>query len=131
MSPGFGPWFQDSRSKLYRAEYAAITLVILASLVWRAINLGGVDWIQLVFWATFPDLASFIPIGASSRRKEWPAWGSALYNFFHTILVWGGVFAASWLVLGSVYWPLFGWLGHITADRAVGYTLRARPTTSG
>lgn len=125
LSSEFGPGFQDARSKLYRAEYAAITFAILSYLVWRSIYLGGVDWLQFVFWAVFPDVAAFIPIGASSKRREWPSWGSSLYNFFHTLLIWGVAFAALSLALGVVYLPLFGWLGHITADRAVGYALRA------
>jgi hypothetical protein len=128
LSSGFGPGFQDARSKLYRAEYAAITLAIVAYLAWRTFYLGGVDWLQVVFWVVFPDLVSFVAIGLSSKRKEWPTWGANLYNFFHTILVWGVVFAASWGVLGGPYWPLFGWLVHITADRTIGYALRAHPS---
>ena len=73
-------------------------------------------------------MGSFVPIGLSSKRREWPSWGASLYNVFHTILVWGGVFVVAWLALGSVYWPLLGWLGHITVDRASGYALRARPS---
>jgi hypothetical protein len=125
MSSGFGPGFQDARSKLFRLEYAAASIAIVGYLVWRSVYLGGVDWLQVIFWVVFPDLASFIPIGASSKRREWPPWGAKLYNVFHTVLIWGLAFAASWLALGVVYWPLFGWLGHITVDRAAGYTLRA------
>ena len=47
----------------------------------------------------FPDLAAFIPIGASSKRRDWPSWGSNLYHLFHTVLVWGLAFAASWVFL--------------------------------
>lgn len=126
MSSGFGPGFQDSRSRLYRAEYATLSLAIVAYLIWRSVYLGGIDWLVVIFWAVFPDLVAFIPIGMSSKRREWPAWGADLYNFFHTVLVWGAAFGATWAILGVVYWPLFGWLGHITTDRAVGYALRAR-----
>jgi len=126
MSSGFGPGFQDAGSKLYRAEYAAISLTIFGYLAWRAVNLGGVDWIQLGFWVIFPDLLAFSGIALSSKRREWPSWGPDLYNSSHTILLWGVVFAASWFALGTIYWPLFGWLGHITLDRAVGYALRDR-----
>jgi hypothetical protein len=122
---GFGPGFQDARSKLYRAEYASATLVLLAYLIYRSLYLGGLDWASTLFWIFFPDLVAFIPIGLSSRRKEWPSWGSYLYNTFHTLLVWGLAFAVLWLVFGAAYWPIFGWLGHITADRAVGYGLRS------
>jgi Domain of unknown function (DUF4260) len=125
MSSGFGPGFQDARSKLFRLEYAAASIAIVGYLVWRSVYLGGVDWLQVIFWVVFPDLASFIPIGASSKRRDWPPWGAKLYNVFHTVLIWAVALAVSWLALGVVYWPLFGWLGHITMDRAVGYTLRA------
>jgi hypothetical protein len=124
MSSGFGPGFQDTRSKLYRAEYSLISLTIFGYLAWRAVNLGGVDWLQLGFWVIFPDLLAFSGIALSTKRREWPSWGPNLYNSFHTVLLWGIVFAASWFALGTIYWPLFGWLGHITVDRAVGYALR-------
>jgi hypothetical protein len=122
---GFGPDFQGAGSKLYRLEYAVATLAILAYLIFRWLRLGGLDWPATVFWIVFPDLAAFIPIALSSKRKEWPAWGSYLYNTFHSALVWGAAFGALWLVLGTPYWPLLGWLGHIAADRAVGYGLRS------
>jgi len=51
MKGGFGPGFQDARSGLYRAEYAAITLAVLSYLVWRTVHGGGVDWLQVAFWA--------------------------------------------------------------------------------
>ncbi len=125
MSGGFGPGFQGVGSRLYRAEYAAASLVIVSYLVWRTFYGGGVDWLPLAFWAVFPDLAAFIPMAASPERRQWPSWGASLYNVFHTVVIWGAVFAAAWLAAGSVYLPLLGWLLHITTDRAVGYYLRA------
>jgi hypothetical protein len=122
---GFGPAFQPSGSRLYRAEYAAVTVAILAYLLYRWLYLGGLDWPSTVFWILFPDLLAFIPIGLSSKRREWPRWGSYLYNLTHTILMWGLAFAVLSLVFGAPYLPLLGWLGHITGDRAVGYGLRA------
>jgi Domain of unknown function (DUF4260) len=122
---GFGPDFQAAGSKLYKAEYATATAAILAYLVYRWLYQGGLDWPSTVFWILFPDLVAFIPIGLSSRRKEWPAWGSYLYNISHTTLVWGLAFGVLWLVLGTPYWPILGWMGHMTADRAVGYGLRS------
>ena len=121
---GYGPGFQRADSKLYRAEYAAAALAILALLVYRWLYLGGLNWPQTVFWAAFPDLVAFIPIGLS-RRKEWPRWGSYLYNAFHIGLVWGLAFGVLWLALGSPYWPILGWLLHIAADRAMGFGLRS------
>jgi Domain of unknown function (DUF4260) len=122
---GFGPGFQAAGSRLYRLEYAAATLAILAYLIFRWLHLGGLDWPATVFWTLFPDLVAFIPIGLSSKRREWPPWGSYLYNTFHSALLWGLVFGAFWLVMGTPYWPILGWLGHIAADRAVGYGLRS------
>ncbi len=122
---GFGPGFQSASSKLYRAEYAAATAAILAYLVYRSLYSGGLDWLSTVFWVVFPDLTAFIPIGFSSKRRDWPAWGSRLYNTCHTALVWVVAFAASWYILGAPYWPILGWIGHIAADRAVGYGLRS------
>ena len=124
-SAGFGPDFQGAGSKLYRLEYATATLAILAYLIFRWQHLGGLDWPSTVFWIAFPDLAAFVPIGLSSKRKEWPSWGSYLYNTFHSALVWGAVFGALWLAMGAPYWPILGWLGHISADRALGYGLRS------
>ena len=63
----FGPGFADARAKLYRAEYALVTISIVTYLVWRSMNVGVLDWLQVVFLVAFPDLASFIPIGGSSK----------------------------------------------------------------
>ena len=127
MSSGFGPGFQDARSSLYRAEYAAIGATVFAFLAWRTFSPGGVDWLQVAFWVIFPDLVAFAGIGLSAKRREWPRWGSSLYNLFHTILLWEACFLLSWAVFGAPYLPLLGWLGHIAVDRALGYALRARP----
>jgi hypothetical protein len=35
------------------------------------------------------------------------------------------VFAIWSIMSGAVQWPLLGWAGHVTADRSVGYYLRA------
>lgn len=123
---GFGPGFEDARSPLYRLEYAALTAALLRYLIYRTFFLGGLDWLSTVFWGVFPDFV-FIPIGMSARRKEWPPWGARLYNVFHTVLLWGAVFVFAWALLGMTYWPLLGWLVHISLDRAVGYGLR-RPS---
>jgi hypothetical protein len=123
-SPAFGPRFQDSRSRLYRMEYGAITAAVFGYLLWRTFYAGGVDWLQVFFFAILPDLVAFIPIGVSSKRKEWPRWGPGLYNLSHTILLWGLLFVVALGVFGALYWPLLGWLGHITADRAMGFGLR-------
>lgn len=125
MSAGFGPDLQGAGSRLYRAECAAITLEAIGYLLWRTFYAGGVDWLQVVFWAVLPDLAAFIPIRISSQRKGWPSWDPHLYNLFHTLLLWGLAFVAVLAVLREPYRPLLGWLGHIAADRTVGCGLRS------
>ena len=99
----FGPGFQEAKSWLYRAEYAAISIAIVAYLVWRISYHGGVDLLQTIFWAALPDLVSFIPIGMSLKKREWPAWGSNLYNFSHTILAWGSVLVVIGVIFDVVY----------------------------
>jgi hypothetical protein len=123
--PRFGPGFQDARSILYRSEYAVITIAILVSLAWYELyGSGHLNILEIVFWAIFPDLAAFIPIGLASRKGDWPDWGSYVYDLFHTILLWIAIFVLTWILLKTPHWELLGWLGHITADRAVGYGLR-------
>mgnify|MGYP001584512556 FL=1 len=91
--------------------------------------IGGVDIWQIVFWAVFPDIVSFVPIGLSTKQGDWPKWGSTLYNPFHTLLLWGLLFFSLFIVFHNLYWPLLGWLGHITMERAVGYALRKNSQT--
>lgn len=124
---GFGPDFQKTGSSLYRAEYGAISIAIIGYLVWRGLFVGGVDVFQTIFWVLFPDLVSFIPVGLSSKRREWPLWGVYLYDAVHNVIAWGLVFALFWFTFRIPSWPLFGWLGHITVDRTVGYGLRKVP----
>jgi hypothetical protein len=62
----FGPDFQDARSWLFRAEYSATLVAIVAYLIWRTFYIGGVDPLQVIFWVAFPDSVSLIVIGASS-----------------------------------------------------------------
>jgi|SRR5579862_3062587 len=127
---GFGPGFQSATSRLFRGEYALISLVIVGYLVWS--YRSGISWVALavlIFFAILPDLVPFVPIGLYSskdaEKSAWPSWGAALYNTFHTILLWALVFGIVWIVLGAPYLPLFGWLLHITLDRSMGFTLRA------
>lgn len=129
-APPAGPGFIRLGSWPYRLEYAAATIAILLVLfVWRLLilhELPATDVALVVFWVVWPDLASFLPIGLASRRsREWPRWGPTVYNVFHSLLVWAAVFVVWTLLSGQINWPLLGWAGHITADRAVGFYLRA------
>lgn len=111
---------------------AVATIVLfLVLFYWQLVVVGGLNVFETLFWFLFPDLAAFIPIGiaASRRGGGWPSWGSSLYNVFHTFLTWTLVFATLSLVVGAIHWALLGWAAHITADRAVGYYLRAPPTS--
>lgn len=130
VKKGFGPDFSEVRSRLYRAEYAAISVAILGYLVWRGLFAGGVSVLQTIFWAVFADLVAFIPIGLSSKRQEWPNWGAYLYDAVHNVITWGLVFMVVWIIFQAPSWPMFGWLGHITVDRTVGYGLRKLPEKS-
>ncbi|HEV8049513.1 MAG TPA: hypothetical protein VGP88_02855 [Thermoplasmata archaeon] len=134
-APPWGPGFVRLNSTLYRAEYAAATIAILVVLFgWRWAILREFPLTSLlltIFWAIWPDLAAFVPIGLGSGGSgEWPRWGPALYNTFHNFLLWGAVFVLWTVVTREIPWPLLAWAGHITADRAAGYYLRssARPT---
>ena len=126
-APRAGPGFLRLNSMAYRLEMLLITIILLIVLFyWRLFVVKDLNLLATVFWIVFPDLASFIPIGLAMRRaKEWPHWGPGLYNFFHTLLVWIPVFAIWSMSSGAIQWPLLGWAGHITADRSVGYYLRA------
>jgi hypothetical protein len=126
----FGPEFQDASSHLYRAEYGAISIAIIGCLVWRGLFAGGVDPLQTIFWALFPDLVAFIPIGLSSKERGWPRWGAYLYDAVHNVIARGLVFGVVWIYFRAPTWPFFGWLGRITVDRTVGYGLRKLPKKS-
>jgi hypothetical protein len=136
-APRAGPGFLRLNSTIYRLEMLVITLAIVAVLFyWRLFVVRDLNLPLTIFWIVWPDLGSFIPIGLATRGSiEWPAWGPSFYNVLHTFLVWIPVFTVWSLAAGSLQWPLLGWAGHITADRAVGYYLRAGskkqpPTTS-
>jgi hypothetical protein len=123
----FGPPFAGAQSRLYRSEYALISLAILTVLGWRYVQTPSLFFVlEIVFWAILPDIAAFIPIGLSSKKTAWPSWGADLYNTFHSILTWALIFGVTYLLFKTPRWELLGWLGHITVDRAVGYGLRER-----
>jgi hypothetical protein len=96
---------------------------------WRLLILKDFSLLAIgltLFWFIWPDVAAFVPIGFAMRgRRQWPRWGSTLYNWLHTFLTWGAVFAIWSVARGSIQWPLLGWAAHLAMDRAVGFTLRA------
>lgn len=68
---GFGPGFQSSTSRLFRAEYALVSVAIVAYLVFH--YRAGISWLDifaLIFFLAFPDIAAFIPIGIASSKER-------------------------------------------------------------
>ncbi|HZY94261.1 MAG TPA: hypothetical protein VFE98_05280 [Candidatus Bathyarchaeia archaeon] len=126
--PKSGPGFLRLNSLAYRLEMLLFTIVIVVVLFyWRLFVTRDLNVYLTLFWLVWPDLASFIPIGLAARgSKNWPRWGSTLYNSVHTFPVWILVFTAWSLITGSIQWPLLGWAAYITLDRSAGYYLRAR-----
>jgi hypothetical protein len=129
-APRWGPGFIRLDSLVYRLEMLLVTVAIFMILFyWRFLVVRDLNIFTTLFWIVWPDLASFVPISFASRgSKAWPKWGPSLYNFFHTLLVAIPVLAVWSWIFGTFQWPLLGWIGHITLDRAVGYYLRARPS---
>ena len=124
-APTWGPGFLRFTTWPYRAEAALATLAILDALF--LLNVTSRQLALVVFWAVLPDLV-FIPIGIKAGRgRQWPRWGPALYNATHSLAVWLLVAAPVALLAPEVAPTLLGWAGHITADRALGFYLRAGP----
>lgn len=131
--PRWGPAFLRLSSWPYRLEYGIATVALLGLLFgWRLVVLHALDPTESVLsivWFVGPDLVAFLPIGIASRtRGTWPKWGSTLYNVPHSLLTWAAVFGTWSLLAHGVVWPLLGWAGHITMDRAAGFQLRATTT---
>lgn len=128
--PPGGPPFLRLNSWVYRVEMAAAAVAVLVALFyWRWATVGDLNVALTVFWLVWPDLLPFVPIVAvalARGSREWPPWGPALYNLTHTFLVWLGVFLIWSFLVGGIEWPLLGWAGHVAADRAFGFYLRAR-----
>ncbi|TMI38293.1 DUF4260 family protein [Candidatus Bathyarchaeota archaeon] len=125
--PKAGPGFLRLNSTIYRLEMTLVTIaIILILFYWRLFLVRDLNVYLTIFWILWPDLGSFIPIGLAARGgRTWPGWGSSLYNFLHTLLVAVPVLVVWSFITGFVQWPLLGWMGHITMDRAAGYYLRA------
>jgi Domain of unknown function (DUF4260) len=120
----------------YRVEYAIGTVAILVLVFgWRMEVLHefpATSVLLFIFFVLLPDLIAFAPMGLSrSPKGTWPAWGPPVYNGMHSLLTWAAVFLVAWALTGSIVWPLLGWAGHITADRALGYQLRERSPFRG
>lgn len=126
-SPRWGPGFLNIDALPYRLEMAAATLLLLAIIVGApTLSVGGIDILQTVFWLLWPDLLAFIPIGLANKgSRQWPVWGPWIYNTGHSLLTWGAVIVLWSSLTGALQWPLLGWAAHITADRALGFYLRA------
>jgi hypothetical protein len=107
---------------IHVVEYVVMTAV-LAWVAWmQRDQLGSLFWVLLVA----PDLGLVVApaLGPMPGRGRLPPRAVLVYNLFHTyvipVLLWLGA-----LAVGIAPWPLLGWLIHISADRALGYGLRA------
>ncbi len=118
--------YLDGRSLMYRIEYATIALLLISYLSWRWLYLG-LDLPQTIFWFLFPEVSQGILILGifllGTLPKEWPGWRCNFWNFFHTFTVGGLVFGIFSLAIGSLYWPLLGWLVNISVIRSAGLGL--------
>ncbi|MBN9659059.1 MAG: hypothetical protein J0H49_12820 [Acidobacteria bacterium] len=100
--------------------------ILLARRAATPIRLG---W--ALFFGVLPDLASFtVPAvlriwwrltGVTSTLLPQPGgprldWVFGLYNCFHSLLIFGVVFTAVWIIVRKPVWELLGWLLHIAID---------------
>jgi hypothetical protein len=68
---GFGPGFQRSTSRLFRAEYALVSFLIVAYLVYNYWSgIGWLDILALIFFGALTDITAFIPIGLFKRERR-------------------------------------------------------------
>ena len=90
-------------------------------------------WKWAFFWGAAPDLFSFGPFflthfptilyrWASHQRLEppdpriIPAYVYHAYNVTHSLVIWGLVFAAVWMIRRTLPWVLGAWGFHILCD---------------
>ena len=118
----FGPDFLPISAIHYKTEYLFISIALIY-LLYQQYAIGKLDITLLILFGVLPDLV-FLPMLPFLKNKNWPSWGSKLYNLFHSLATFFIIFTLSWITLGSIFWPLLGWALHITIDRTVGYTLR-------
>lgn len=132
---------RDQLRWIVQAEHAVIFALVLW-LAWPYLK-EAPGW--AIFWLVLPDLPALGPLGVlamlrgraavreleqdaqgvlSGRAGELPRWFPPLYNVTHTYLVPAVFILGVSLLTGQVPWLMAGWLLHIAADRALGYTLR-------
>ncbi|HEV8359084.1 MAG TPA: DUF4260 family protein [Candidatus Thermoplasmatota archaeon] len=127
-APGWGPGFARFTSWPYRLEWIVATLLLAGALFgWRMTVHKDLDLAATAAWIVLPDLV-FLPIAFGMRGgRRWPRWGSLAYNATHSFVVFALVFGAVSLAAWHVAWPMLGWALHLSADRALGFWLRAGP----
>ena len=54
-------------------------------------------------------------------------WTNHIYDYTHSLIIWGLVFGLVYLLTKKIYWPLYGWLLHILIDIPT-HTLQFYPT---
>ncbi len=107
---------------------------ILSHGLWGGLLLGKKS--KKDFWMAFafgvgPDLFSFgifsaLTILGLASGLDWsagppnplliPQYIFQLYNITHSLVVFGVVFGAVWLICKKPYWPMLAWLFHILLD---------------
>ena len=102
---------------LYRLEWSLLTLVALVlAIVHVAWNIP-LSLALVVACAILPD----VPLALFGYQKRWVF---HLYNFTHSLAVWGTITTLAFALGWQWRWTLLVWLVHITLDRALGYALR-------
>ncbi|MBR9693265.1 hypothetical protein GOV07_05060 [Candidatus Woesearchaeota archaeon] len=101
---------------------------IFAHILWTLLVFHGYDW---VWWAVLlgviADSITFFPVmiygllkgerfkgppKLTGFAKKW----SRIYNFTHSLIVWGAISIIILAVTGSFWMPMWGWLLHILMD---------------
>jgi hypothetical protein len=114
-----------SHAKAQRALYAALTVLLLASVVFEATRHGAGYW-AIALFAVAPDLPLLFGAGPGLEKGQLHPRAVGPYNLVHRC--WGpvavlalaasGVLGIGWFV-GGLTWAL-----HIALDRSLGYGLR-------
>lgn len=116
---------------MIRLAWAALSLALLASAIFEAVQHGWAATGVIVAFAIMPDLAL---IGAFADRGRLRPDRVRAYNLLHTpwiplvLLAGGATLLLAALIDGLGGLALFlaglGWLLHIAVDRAAGYGIR-------
>jgi len=105
----------------------------IAHALWTYIIFYDTPYVFLaIIFGILPDLITFGPSFSNfiltkkykkadfkdpeKSLKYLPGYVFELYKITHSLVIFGIVFLFIFLINGSVYWPVFGWLIHIIVD---------------